>query len=126
MPQTDAFMSESDVEEIVCELFANNCLIIPDLVMNTPEVKTVGSMNVFKQIRSTEGAVHFFVISDLWIVCPLEYGSFPKDGKKIILLDRDRVDLHLHYMPQVILAIMVKQQQFIMALLHMTILFGIH
>lgn len=80
MPQTDTFLSESDLESIVGFLLDRGCWLIPDLLFEQSPPGEIRTLAEFRLIRTNQRAKLFFVLNRRWQKGPLEMKSISKGG----------------------------------------------
>lgn len=83
MPQTDIFMTDHDLYQLVQFLLDQNCRIVPDLNYKEPFPLLIDSMREFENTRTIQEEKLFFVLSDTWQMTPLEFGQYEKEGHTI-------------------------------------------
>ncbi|MBA2117917.1 hypothetical protein [Bremerella alba] len=83
MPQTDIFVTDHDLYQLVQFLLDQNCRIVPDLNYKEPSPLLIDSMREFENTRTIQEEKLFFVLNKSWQKSPLDFGQYEKEGHTI-------------------------------------------
>lgn len=80
MPETSAFMAESDEERLVGLILNAGCRMVSGLPRDTPHATEITSMERFREDRAATRL--FFVVSSAWQVSPLVLDHVEHGGSR--------------------------------------------
>src|SRR5438874_12294895 len=86
MPQTDAYLCETDIIQVAKLLFQQEAAIIPDLDYSRRELLQISDLKSLQRLLDDSIPLLLFAVSPKWQRSPLEMQSTIKQGKKVFFV----------------------------------------
>jgi hypothetical protein len=82
MPELNVFITPEDFLDIAEGCLAAGCRLIPDCHYDSPNYRELRTIEEIRQELPNPWLQGWFVVSQRWERCPLEMGSFERDGNR--------------------------------------------